>query len=81
MTPDFSYITAADGFTSIIPNTRDAEASYNQMFGRGAYRLMPNELAAFKTQAKAAGYTVRVCPKISKRDVAELDLLLEAFNS
>lgn len=57
--PDFRYVQSADGFVSILPNTPDALATYNRMFADGVYRLMPNEFAAFKSQARRNGYTVR----------------------
>lgn len=65
MTPDFEYITSADGFASIMPNTPDAVATYNATFADGFSRLMPHELTAFKSQARKAGYTVRKAKPVS----------------
>lgn len=70
---DFEYVTSKDGFTAIMPNTPEAVATYNGMYTEGVYRLMPHEFAAFKSQAKRAGYTVRKAKPVS------FDGLLEAL--
>lgn len=79
MQADFSYITGKDGFTSVIPNTAQAEAEYNRMFAEtGTMRLMPHEFAAFRSAARKAGYSVRVAsaPKMNLDDVmAELEAM------
>ena len=72
-TPDFSYMQGSDGFVSIMPNTPAAEDTYNRMYADGVYRLMPHEFAAFKSQAKRAGYTVRKAQPVS---IDSLDLSL-----
>lgn len=75
MTADFSYITSSDGFTSICPNNSSAENCYNAIFADGAYRLMPHELTAFKSQARNAGYSVTKSKPV-KIDYSD-DLLAE----
>jgi len=68
---DFSYITSKDGLTSVMPNTVAAETEYNRIFADGVVRLMPREFAAFKAQARAAGYSVRKSiPALSIDDLA-----------
>jgi hypothetical protein len=32
MKADFSYMTGSDGFTSILPDTPEAEREYNRIF-------------------------------------------------
>lgn len=72
MKADFSYITGTDGFTSIAPNTNQAELEYNRLFAEtGGIRLMPHEFSAFKTAARKAGYSVRV-EKVSAVNLDDL---------
>ena len=79
MRVDFLYIAGKDGFTSIIPNSAQAEAEYNRMFAEtGAMRLLPHEFAAFRSAARKAGYSVRIAPapKMNIDDLmAELEVL------
>jgi hypothetical protein len=77
---DFSYITGSDGFTSVMPNTIDAEREYNRIMIGGAFRLMPHEFAAFKSDARAAGYTVRKAKTtVSLDEIIDVDLLLKGL--
>jgi hypothetical protein len=77
MTADFSYITGKDGFTSVMPNTSQAEVQYNTIFADGGYRLMPHEFKAFRSQARQAGYSVRKAEsKIDLDTIIDVDLLL-----
>ena len=73
MKPDFEYTQSKDGFAAIMPNTPEAVATYNSIFADGAHRLMPHEFAAFKSQARKAGYTVRKSKPVSMDSIlAEL---------
>lgn len=82
MTADFSYITARDGFTLVMPNTSQAEVQYNTIFANGGYRLMPHELRAFRSQARAAGYSVRKSEsKMDLQTIIDVDLLLNGLGA
>lgn len=60
MKPDFTYMTGSDGFTSVFPDTPEAEREYNCIFAEnGGVRLTPWEFNAFRQNARAAGYSVR----------------------
>ena len=77
MKADFSYRTGSDGFTSVYPDTPEAEREYNRIFAEtGAMRLTPWEFDEFRQNARAAGYSVRIqtTPKteISAEDLARL---------
>jgi hypothetical protein len=78
MTPDFEYTQSKDGFISLMPNTADAIDTYNNIFANGAHRLMPHEFAAFKSQARKAGYTVRKSKPASVASLREMDAMMES---
>jgi hypothetical protein len=79
-TADFSYITGTDGFTSIMPNTPEAEREYNRIMVAGAVRLLPYEFAAFKAQARKAGYSVRKSvANVNLDEIIDADLLLNGL--
>lgn len=60
MKSDFTYMTGSDGFTSVFPNTPEAEGEYNRIFAEtGAVRLAPWEFDTFRQNARAAGYSVQ----------------------
>lgn len=60
MKSDFTYMTGSDGFTSVFPDTPDAEREYNRIFAEtGAVRLAPWEFDTFRQNARAAGYSVQ----------------------
>ncbi|GGG87092.1 hypothetical protein [Edaphobacter dinghuensis] len=62
MQADFSYMTGSNGFTSVFPNTPEAEREYNRIFAEtGGVRLAPWEFDTFRQNARAAGYSVRKC--------------------
>jgi hypothetical protein len=72
MRADFEYVTSTDGFTSIMPNTPEAVAVYKIMYSlNGVHRLMPQEFAAFKSQARRAGYSVRKAKRVFIDDIIE----------
>jgi len=79
MKADFSYITWSDGFTSILPDTPEAEREYNRIFAEtGSLRLTPWEFHDFQQKARAAGYSVRKhTPNNAEISVQELAELLE----
>lgn len=58
-----------------MPNNLKAELEYNQIFADGATRLMPHEFAAFKSQARKAGYSVRKSSPVSLDDIMGMDVL------
>ncbi len=75
MKADFSYITGSDDFTSVLPNTPEAEREYNRIFAEtGGVRLAPSEFDEFRQNARAAGYSVRKQEptKMSAEDLASL---------
>lgn len=82
MKADFSYMTGSDGFTSVYPNTPEAEREYNRIFAEtGGLRLTPWEFDTFRQNARAAGYSVRE-QMIAKTEISADDLarLLESEN-
>lgn len=82
MKADFSHMTGIDGFTSIFPDTPDAEREYNRIFaGTGGLRLTPSEFHDFRQSARAAGYSVREhTPNDAGISVEELADLLDHKN-
>ncbi|WP_263356579.1 hypothetical protein [Acidicapsa ligni] len=82
MKADFSYMTGSDGFTSILPDTPEAEREYNRIFAEtGSLRLTPLEFHEFRQKARAAGYSVRkLTPNNAEISVGELAGLLEQEN-
>lgn len=82
MIADFSYITGNDGFTSIMPNTSQAEVQYNTIFAGGGFRLTPHEFKVFRSQARAAGYSVRKSDsKVDMQTIIDVDLLLSGLEA
>ena len=60
MKADFSYTTGSDGFTSVYPDTPQAEREYNRIFAEtGGVRLSPWEFDTFRQNAIGAGYSVK----------------------
>lgn len=54
-----------------------ADFSYN-----GLYRLLPHEFKAFRSQARAAGYSVRKCDsRVDIESIIDVDLLLRGLNA
>jgi hypothetical protein len=82
MKVDFSYMAGSDGFTSICPNTADAEREYNRIFAETiGLRLAPWELDKFRQNARAAGYSARKHkPTDALMSLEELAGLLEHQN-
>lgn len=73
---DFEYITGKDGFTSVMPNNDQALKVWESNEALHS-RLMPHEFAVFKSQARAAGYSVRKARPVQSMDdiLAELETL------
>lgn len=72
MKADFTCITGSDGFTSIFPNTQEAEREYNHIFAEtGGIRLAPWEFDKFRENARSAGYSVRKQSSIDAQMSAE----------
>lgn len=60
MKSDFTYMTGSDGFTSVFPDTSEAEHEYNHIFAEtGGVRLTSWQFDSFRQNARAAGYSVR----------------------
>ena len=60
MKADFSYTTGSDGFTSVYPDTPQAEREYNRIFAEtGGVRLSPWEFDTFRQNAIGADYSVK----------------------
>lgn len=60
MKSDFTYMTGSDGFTSVFPDTPEAEREYNRIFAEtGGVRLAHWEFDTFRQNAHAAGYSVQ----------------------
>lgn len=78
MKVDFSYVTGSDGFTSILPDTPEAEREYNRIFAEtGGLRLTPWEFRDFRQNARAAGYSLRKqTPNNAEISVEELSGLM-----
>jgi hypothetical protein len=74
MKADFSYRTGSDDFTSVYPNTPEAEREYNRIFAEtGAMRLAPFEFDKFRQNARAAGYSVQK-QKTTKTEISAENL-------
>ena len=59
MAIDFEYHQLSL-FTAIYPVSAQGIAEYNRLnLGDGTGKLLPHEFAAFKAQAKRAGYSIR----------------------
>ena len=73
---DFEYITGKDGFTSVMPNNEQSLKVWQSNEALHS-RLMPHEFTAFKSQARAAGYSVRKTRPVQSMDeiLSELEML------
>lgn len=80
MKSDFTYMTGGDGFTSVFPDTPEAEREYNRIFAEtGGVRLTPWEFETFRQNALAAGYSVRKHePANANMSIEKLASLLES---
>lgn len=71
MQPDLFY-TKQGLFTCFIPNTTAGETAWRELVSQneGSPKILTMHLPQVSKQLKAAGYSVKAAPKLSKKEKA-----------